>query len=69
MKEREKKRKSALIHANLESETCDRRPVPCLSEAHIGNVFFKRGGELWQKEVKIIKTFSAEIHNVNSISA
>lgn len=68
--EREKKRKSALDHADFESETCDRRSLPYLSlKRTLAMVFLREVGGLWQKEVKIIKTFSAEKLNVNSISA
>ena len=69
--EREKKReKSALNHADFESEACDRRPLPRLSlKRTLAMVFLREVGGLWQKEVKIIETFSAEKLNVNSISA
>jgi len=45
VKEREVKRKSALIRSNLESETCDGRPVPCKSLKHtLAMVFLERWG-------------------------
>jgi len=51
IKEREKKRKSALICANLESETCDRRPVSYLSLKHIlAMVFFREVGNYGKKK-------------------
>ena len=42
VKEREKKRKFALNHATLQSETCDGRPVPFLSlKRTLAMVFFR----------------------------
>jgi hypothetical protein len=51
IKEREKKRNSALIHANFKSDTCDGRPVPCLSLKHtLAIVFFRGVGNYGKKK-------------------